>query len=255
MAIQQYCWAKLIVVFTGHALCFASATKTCFASARRVKVEPQWWPWPGGGTSWCKSESDLLAAVNAGRSDAVSACIEAGVSANTADPSSGWSALFIAASKGELAVVKLLVNAGAAKQATTAKGFSPLHVAAQNGHRYVVKLLLNEGGAKEATTLKGYRPLHLAAQNGKQAVVKLMVEAGADKELLKVAMDFFERDTSQISAFSSLISFMHVYTSREVIACIVLPHFCFTHSYFKVSSTCITEHNPPSGQVGRIIQD
>ena len=42
----------------------------------------------------------------------------------------------------------------------------PLHLAAERGHLEVVSLLLDRGADKEAKGVDGKRPLHLAAQQG-----------------------------------------------------------------------------------------
>ena len=56
----------------------------------------------------------------------------------------GATPLFVAAEKGDLEVVRLLVESGANKdQGTTGKGATPLYIAARNGHLEVVRLLVS----------------------------------------------------------------------------------------------------------------
>ena len=54
----------------------------------------------------------------------------------------GATPLFVAALKGHLEVVRLLVESGANKdQGTTDKGATPLYIAAEKGHLEVVRFL------------------------------------------------------------------------------------------------------------------
>ena len=62
------------------------------------------------------------------------------------------------------------------------RGYTPLLRAAYNGDEAVVRLLLEAGAAKEAKDKYGNTPLIWAAENGREAIVPLLLEAGADKE-------------------------------------------------------------------------
>ena len=57
-----------------------------------------------------------------------------------------------------------------------------IHWAVRNGHSDVVRLLLEAGADKDAATEDGGRALLFAAENGHLDVVRLLVEAGADKD-------------------------------------------------------------------------
>ena len=91
--------------------------------------------------------------------------------------------LDMAADKGHLEVVRLLLESGADKDYTTRSGTTALHSAAENGHLEVVRLLLDSGADKEKLSFRG-TALHLAAMNGHSEVVRLLLESGADKERL-----------------------------------------------------------------------
>jgi ankyrin repeat protein len=79
---------------------------------------------------------------------------------------------------GTRAVVKLLLEKGAAVESKDRDGRTPLSwAAAQNGHEAVVKLLLEKGKAElESKDKDGRTPLSWAAGNGHEAVVKLLLE-------------------------------------------------------------------------------
>jgi len=54
-------------------------------------------------------------------------------------------------------------------------------LAAERGHEAVVKLLLEKGAALETKDKSGRTPLSLAARRSHEAVVKLLLEKGAEK--------------------------------------------------------------------------
>ncbi|KAH8648185.1 ankyrin repeat-containing domain protein, partial [Tricladium varicosporioides] len=62
-------------------------------------------------------------------------------------------------------------------------GQTPLSCAAEKGHEAVVKLLLEKGAALEVQSSSGQTPLSWAAVNGHEAVVKLLLEKGAALEV------------------------------------------------------------------------
>ena len=91
----------------------------------------------------------------------------------------GETLLQSAAAKGKLAVVKLLLDTGAAVDGLQQPGLTALHYAAANGHKAVVDLLLSKGAKPGAQTGNGVTPLHLAARKGYEEVVKALLAAGA----------------------------------------------------------------------------
>ncbi|CAK9100631.1 unnamed protein product [Durusdinium trenchii] len=92
--------------------------------------------------------------------------------------------LVLAASCGHLEVVRLLLEAGADKDAADTDGSTALQFAAGKGHCHlkVVRLLLEAGADKDAADTDGSTALHFAARNGHLKVVQLLREAGADKD-------------------------------------------------------------------------
>eukprot|EP00968_Pinguiococcus_pyrenoidosus_P010338 scaffold808_cov194-Pinguiococcus_pyrenoidosus.AAC.1 len=97
----------------------------------------------------------------------------------------GWCGappLCIAAHNGHLAVVNVLLDRGADKEAATENGRTPLYMAAEKGHLEVVDVLLDQGASKEAPNKDGWTPLFIASQNGHLEVINALLDRGADKE-------------------------------------------------------------------------
>ena len=97
----------------------------------------------------------------------------------------GFSTLWIAAEKGHVEVVKLLLTEGNAEVDKAANdGVTPLYAAAMQGKTEVVKLLLTEGNAEvDKTNNTGATPLYVAAEQGMTEVVKLLLRGGADANI------------------------------------------------------------------------
>lgn len=92
------------------------------------------------------------------------------------------SALHWAAERGDVALAKMLLTAGANVNAVTRIGaYTPLHVAAKNGNAAVAALLIEAGADVSArTSTGGTTPLHLAAASGNVAVVTDLIDHDAD---------------------------------------------------------------------------
>jgi ankyrin repeat protein len=91
----------------------------------------------------------------------------------------GATLLQSAAAKGNVAVVKLLLENGAAVDGLQQPGFTALHYAAANGRKAVVDLLLSKGAKPDARNVSGVTPLHLATLKGYESVAKALLAAGA----------------------------------------------------------------------------
>jgi hypothetical protein len=91
--------------------------------------------------------------------------------------SSGESALMMAAIKGDLAGVQLLLEHGAK---VNQPGWSALHYAASGPEPKVVALLIERGADIDAGSPNGTTPLMMAAQYGSEDSVTLLLDHGAD---------------------------------------------------------------------------
>ncbi len=96
-----------------------------------------------------------------------------------APQAAGETLLQTAAAQGKLAVVKLLLDNGAAVDGLQQPGLTALHYAAGNGHKAIVDLLLSKGAKPGAQTAAGVTPLHLVARKGYEEVAKALLAAGA----------------------------------------------------------------------------
>ncbi|XP_041932384.1 transient receptor potential cation channel, subfamily N, member 1 [Alosa sapidissima] len=88
----------------------------------------------------------------------------------------GWSPLLLAAERGHLEVVRILLQNHARVDVFDEDGKAALHLAAENGHEDIADLLLSHKAFVNAKTKLGLTPLHLAAQNGSTRLVRLLVE-------------------------------------------------------------------------------
>jgi ankyrin repeat protein len=89
-----------------------------------------------------------------------------------------------AAMRRDATAVKLLLKQGADVNAAQGDGMTALHWAAMHNDAELARMLLYAGARKEAATRNGtYTPLHLAARTGGAAVVKALLDAGANANL------------------------------------------------------------------------
>ncbi len=108
------------------------------------------------------------------------------------------SALMLAALKGHVALVKLLVENDAD---VNKSGWAPLHYAATAGNVPIIELLLDNSAYIDAESPNGSTPLMMAAMYGTPESVKVLIQAGADlnvkNQLGLTALDFAVRGNRQ----------------------------------------------------------
>ena len=125
-------------------------------------------------------DSPVADAASRGDAAAVRALLERGADVQTARPD-GMTALHWAAMRSDLELADMLLYAGAHLEATTRLGrHTPLHVAGRSGRAPVVRALLEAGADPHARTASGATPLHLAAQAGNAEAVAALLDHGAD---------------------------------------------------------------------------
>ena len=99
----------------------------------------------------------------------------------TGQGADGGAQLRDAASKGDLAQVRALLDAGTDANAASEYGATALTFACDKGHVEVVRLLLARGADPKAKdTFYGSSPADWAGSKGHGEILKLLAEAGAD---------------------------------------------------------------------------
>ena len=108
--------------------------------------------------------------------------------------------LYLAAERGHLEVVRLLLDAGADMEALATdewcEVYQPLHQAAAQGHLEVVRLFIESRAEVDAKAPGGWRPLHEAIYHEHVEVVRLLIHAAADT----LARDDYGRDPHALAA-------------------------------------------------------
>ena len=132
--------------------------------------------------AWGSAPADSPVADAAMRGDieAVRALVAQGADVNSAQ-GDGMTALHWAAERGDDALARLLVRAGASVRAVTRLGdYTALHLASRAGRAAVVSTLLEAGADPTArTTTGGATPLHFAAGAGNAESVAALLANGA----------------------------------------------------------------------------
>eukprot|EP00007_Cunea_sp_BSH-02190019_P000964 CAMPEP_0174230722 /NCGR_PEP_ID=MMETSP0417-20130205/1420_1 /TAXON_ID=242541 /ORGANISM="Mayorella sp, Strain BSH-02190019" /LENGTH=1024 /DNA_ID=CAMNT_0015308471 /DNA_START=162 /DNA_END=3236 /DNA_ORIENTATION=+ len=91
--------------------------------------------------------------------------------------------LDFAASAGNVAVAKVLLEHGAPVSLRDNRNKTALHFAAGRGHKEMVELLLENDAALDVVDENGFTALHTAAVHGHSECVKLLINAGANVSL------------------------------------------------------------------------
>ena len=134
---------------------------------------------PTVGAAAFEPGESVVAAVQAGDVAAVRMLLDAGrVEVDASEPD-GTTALHWAAHRDDLAIVELLIGAGADVNLTNDYGVTPLSLACTNGSAQVVARLLDAGADPEMRTA-GETALMTAVRTGSVDTVEVLISHGAD---------------------------------------------------------------------------
>ena len=127
----------------------------------------------------------LSTAAQSGHLEVARLLLDAGADKDAANNRTGQTALMVATDWDRLEVVRLLLDAGADKDAANNRtGATALMIATD---LEVVRLLLDAGANKDAANqMTGATALMSAAEGGHVKVVRLLLEAGADRDAVNL---------------------------------------------------------------------
>lgn len=132
---------------------------------------------------------ELDDAVRRGDITGVRALLDAGVVADLDTPArDGLTPLLWAAQVNDVALARMLLDAGADADASNRYGISPLWLAATNRNAELVELLLEHGADAGAALPHGETSLMAAARSGDAASIRLLIAAGADANAAETSL-------------------------------------------------------------------
>ncbi len=114
------------------------------------------------------SDVDIWKAAANGNIEAIKQHLAAGTDVDAKEPPGGSTPLMVAATFGQVEVVKFLIEKGANVNATSNDGSTSLHGAAFFCHTEIVKLLLDKGTKVNAKNIRGETPLDAVAGDWSQ---------------------------------------------------------------------------------------
>jgi ankyrin repeat protein len=129
-------------------------------------------------TSTPAAASELGDAVRADDLAKVNALIAGGADVN--ESNSFGTALHTAVARGNLDIIKALLDAGANIEAKAVGAAHPLHYAALNNQPAAAALLIKRGAQLESLNSLKMTPLMVAVANGKLETAEVLIGAGAD---------------------------------------------------------------------------
>ncbi|RLN86781.1 hypothetical protein BBJ28_00026226, partial [Nothophytophthora sp. Chile5] len=98
-----------------------------------------------------------------------------------------WTPLIAAAKRGNIEIVRLLIEKNADVNRKRRDDMTALHLATERGHTEMVDLLLSHGADADAKNWERLTPLMMAATRGHEEIVKLLLESNANVELTEGA--------------------------------------------------------------------
>lgn len=125
---------------------------------------------------WNKNDDRLLQAVENGDAEKVASLLGKKGTSATKQDSEGKTAFHLAAAKGHVECLKVMVTHGVDVTAQDSSGHSALHIAAKNGHPEYIKKLLQYKSPAESIDNSGKTALHYAAAQGCLQAVQVLCE-------------------------------------------------------------------------------
>ncbi|XP_053513195.1 ankycorbin isoform X3 [Artibeus jamaicensis] len=141
--------------------------KPSFLSATLVK---------GKTNEWNKNDDRLLQAVENGDAEKVASLLGKKGASATKQDSEGKTAFHLAATKGHVECLRVMVTHGVDVTAQDTAGHSALHLAAKNSHHEYIRKLLQSKCPAESTDSSGKTALHYAAAQGCLPAVQVLCE-------------------------------------------------------------------------------
>ncbi|XP_029281410.1 uveal autoantigen with coiled-coil domains and ankyrin repeats [Cottoperca gobio] len=130
-------------------------------------------------TDWNKYDDRLMKAVERSEVDKVAAVLSKKGIIPTKLDVEGRSAFHLAATRGHLECLNLILGHSVDVTATDATGKNALHLASRNGHSLCVQKLLQHNSPVGNVDLQGRTALHDAVMAGCSSSVKLLCDSGA----------------------------------------------------------------------------
>ncbi len=123
-------------------------------------------------------------ACSKGNNAVVRILLEKDANPNAATETDGWTPAHDAARNGKLDCLQQLNRAGANIERASSSGTRPLHYAVQYGQSKAVDWMLMKGCNVDGANSTGWSPLHFATRYGRKEVVNLLLARGACPALL-----------------------------------------------------------------------
>ena len=103
----------------------------------------------------------------------------------------GWTPLAFWADRGDIDVVRALLDKGVPVDGLTTEEVTPLQYASQNGHSDVVLLLIERGADVNFEGTRLSTPLMRACNGGHTEAIRILLEKGADPNYGKFCILFW----------------------------------------------------------------
>lgn len=130
------------------------------------------------------NDSPVIQAVLDGRDGDLATLIAQKADVNAMN-GAGISALGLAVSSGDAALVDQLLKARANPNLANALGVTPLFIAIENGSTELAKMLLDNGANPNVVQVNGETPLMLAVRNGATEIVRMLLASKAKVNIVE----------------------------------------------------------------------